>query len=151
MPQLGVLPVGLLNPSGMVGQETEALGTKQEQGLVGRAGLAELPRDQRTWGSCEPMAQEEEGAQAGAGGTAPIAVSEQEGATACPLQQDRRVEESPAKSGTENQTPGKTFAKVRLPSNTSWQLRSCLLLRVRAALSLKMPKTCMDGAWSSQG
>lgn len=109
MPQLGVLPVGILNPSGMVGQETEALGTKQEQGLVGRAGLAELPRDQRTWGSCEPMAQEEEGARAG--GTAPIAVSEQEGATACPLQQDRRVEESPAKSGAENQTPGKTLCQ----------------------------------------
>lgn len=66
MPQLGVFTVGTLNLSEMVGQKTEAFGKKQEQGLVGRAGLAELPREQKTWGSCECQAQKEEGAQAGA-------------------------------------------------------------------------------------
>lgn len=53
MPQLGVFAVGTLNLSEMVGQKTEALEKEQEQGLVGWAGQAELPREQRAQGNCE--------------------------------------------------------------------------------------------------
>lgn len=72
MPQLSVFTVGILNPSEMVGQKIEALGKEQEQGLVGWAGLAELPREQRAWGSCESHSRER--GSPGRGSEAPLPV-----------------------------------------------------------------------------
>lgn len=72
MPQLSVFTVGILNPSKMVGQKIEALGKEQEQGLVSWAGLAELPREQRAWGSCESHSTER--GSPGRGSEAPLPV-----------------------------------------------------------------------------